>query len=105
MQEPANWNPALLSTMTSHTSCQRPGSETNHLVIPAVEHDAPGFPCKWQDCRSTTCFRREVDLMRHVKSVHVAPKAYCCLEPNCGKAFGRKDHLQNHKRNRHPDNH
>lgn len=59
-------------------------------------HQPPVFQCKWLGCRSSASFRRETELIRHLKTIHIAPNAYPCLEPNCGVAFGRKDHLKAH---------
>ncbi|KAJ0419574.1 hypothetical protein BJY00DRAFT_285919 [Aspergillus carlsbadensis] len=71
---------------------------------PSTE-DAPRhrriLQCKWLGCRSTTIFPRESELVRHVKSVHISPKAFPCKEPNCGMGFGRRDHLRSHQRSRH----
>lgn len=61
----------------------------------------PSFRCKWEDCASTRHFARVGDLIRHIKSIHIAPNAYPCRVQNCGKAFGRPDHLQEHTRRCH----
>ncbi|KAL4746649.1 hypothetical protein BDW72DRAFT_184536 [Aspergillus terricola var. indicus] len=57
---------------------------------------APVSQCKWIGCRSSTPFIREADLIRHLRSVHIAPNAFFCDQHNCGKRFGRKDHLKAH---------
>ncbi|KAL3440462.1 hypothetical protein BJX65DRAFT_27363 [Aspergillus insuetus] len=54
------------------------------------------FICKWENCTSTHVFRREIDLMRHVKTIHVAPQAFPCHVGLCGRAFPRKDKLRDH---------
>ncbi|KAL2813341.1 hypothetical protein BDW59DRAFT_167524 [Aspergillus cavernicola] len=64
-------------------------------------HIAPSFQCKWEGCTSISHFARAIDLIRHIKTIHISPKAYPCLVKNCGKAFGRRDHLQEHTRRRH----
>ncbi|KAL2862619.1 uncharacterized protein BJX67DRAFT_365887 [Aspergillus lucknowensis] len=78
---------------------------TGQSPLPAFAENGPDdarvFRCKWQGCRSYTSFRRETDLLRHLRTVHVSPKAYPCPEPNCDKGFGRKDHLRTHQRNCH----
>ncbi|OJI97462.1 hypothetical protein ASPVEDRAFT_36875 [Aspergillus versicolor CBS 583.65] len=61
----------------------------------------PYFRCKWEDCTSTRHFSRVGDLIRHIKSIHIAPNAYPCRAQDCGKAFGRPDHLQEHTRRCH----
>lgn len=62
---------------------------------------SPSFRCKWEGCTSTRHFSRVGDLIRHIKSIHITPKAYPCRVQNCEKAFGRADHLQEHTRHRH----
>ncbi|KAL5333321.1 hypothetical protein BJX70DRAFT_71592 [Aspergillus crustosus] len=61
----------------------------------------PVFQCKWSGCQSSTIFRREVDIVRHLRSIHLSPDAHHCLEKNCRRSFGRKDHLREHKRRCH----
>ncbi|KAL4913339.1 hypothetical protein BDW62DRAFT_167153 [Aspergillus aurantiobrunneus] len=63
-------------------------------------HDTP-LLCKWDGCESTTYFRREADLWRHIRTIHISPRAYPCPEKKCLRAFGRKDHLDQHTRRRH----
>ncbi|KAL4875417.1 hypothetical protein BJY04DRAFT_202167 [Aspergillus karnatakaensis] len=59
------------------------------------------FRCQWKGCHSTTIFHREADIMRHIRSIHLAPDAYPCLENGCKRSFGRKDYLQEHVRRCH----
>jgi hypothetical protein len=61
------------------------------------------FKCQWKGCLSLNDFRREADLLRHLKTIHISPAGYPCLLGNCNKVFGRKDHLQQHQRRRHRD--
>ncbi|KAL2843459.1 hypothetical protein BJX68DRAFT_244007 [Aspergillus pseudodeflectus] len=74
------------------------------LVYPSIE-DPSYFErtlrCEWAGCRSVTVFRRESDLMRHIKTIHVSPKAHRCTQLNCAMAFGRKDHLKAHQKTHH----
>ncbi|KAL2843460.1 hypothetical protein BJX68DRAFT_155602 [Aspergillus pseudodeflectus] len=81
-----------------------PPSTDQSPLLPSVE-GAPRadrtFQCRWIGCRSVTIFCRESELMRHLKTVHISPKAYPCTQPQCGMAFGRRDHLKAHQRNRH----
>ncbi|KAL3479563.1 hypothetical protein BJX99DRAFT_221874 [Aspergillus californicus] len=62
----------------------------------------PMFRCRWQNCQSSTYFRREQDLIRHIRSIHLHPTAYACQIDGCRKEFGRKDHLQQHITRIHP---
>ncbi|KAI9371616.1 hypothetical protein BJX61DRAFT_543494 [Aspergillus egyptiacus] len=67
---------------------------------PSTRHASPaGIKCKWEGCRSIQTFRKGSDLIRHIKTIHIFPDAYPCRE--CGKKFGRKDHLQGHTERRH----
>ncbi|KAL4893327.1 hypothetical protein BDV59DRAFT_193173 [Aspergillus ambiguus] len=91
MSPDANTNSALIAP-NSGTSNQR-------NKAPESAHRPPVFECKWQGCPSSTRFSSKGDLVRHIKSIHVAPDAYSCQ--NCGKFFGRKDHLRDHQRRRH----
>lgn len=55
--------------------------------------------CEWKGCTSPFTFRREADLMRHINTIHVNPRAYAC--PDCGSRFARKDNLQSHMMRHH----
>ncbi|KAJ5537692.1 hypothetical protein N7494_007171 [Penicillium frequentans] len=50
--------------------------------------------CQWKDCQYTGTFGRKTDLMRHIETQHVSPKAYKCSFPRdtCGKSMGLLDH-------------
>ncbi|KAH8700437.1 hypothetical protein BGW36DRAFT_357096 [Talaromyces proteolyticus] len=54
--------------------------------------------CRWEGCKYLGSFRRDADLLRHVKAVHVSPDAYTCPIVGCGKPFGRKDKMEAHRR-------
>ncbi|KAL2783402.1 hypothetical protein BJX66DRAFT_318566 [Aspergillus keveii] len=74
------------------------------LIHPSIEespHTERTLRCGWRGCRSPTVFRRESDLIRHLKTVHISPKAYPCTKPGCDMAFGRRDHLKSHQITRH----
>ncbi|KAL2826583.1 hypothetical protein BJY01DRAFT_229612 [Aspergillus pseudoustus] len=94
MQEPGQDNAAASSTPI-------------HRSFLAPTQDFPRSPrhqslqCRWEGCNSSTIFRREADILRHLKTIHVSPKAYPCPEWGCNKAFGRKDHLRAHRRKCH----
>jgi hypothetical protein len=48
--------------------------------IPSSLHPRPAyFRCKWEGCRSSTNFRREGDLIRHLRTIHISPNAYIPL--------------------------
>ncbi|KAL4883982.1 hypothetical protein BJY04DRAFT_183708 [Aspergillus karnatakaensis] len=84
-----NWN-------RNTQAVQSQSQESNNL---------PQFQCKWEGCTRTHYFRRETDLWRHIRTIHVAPGAFRCVVGNCGKVFGRKDHFQQHVKRRHPYSH
>ncbi|KAL2847917.1 hypothetical protein BJX68DRAFT_239056 [Aspergillus pseudodeflectus] len=65
-------------------------------------HSRPLFKCKYKGCRSSISFLTEAALIRHLKNIHISPAAYPCLENHCERVFGRKDHLKQHIRRRHP---
>ncbi|KAE8415233.1 hypothetical protein BDV36DRAFT_263237 [Aspergillus pseudocaelatus] len=52
--------------------------------------------CKWEGCTSIKCFNREADLLRHVKTIHIAPRSYRCNVDGCFKSFNRDDNLKEH---------
>ncbi|KAL4905587.1 hypothetical protein BDW74DRAFT_177959 [Aspergillus multicolor] len=70
----------------------------NHSQLNCLSEDRPVLNCLWLGCRSHNSFASVADLMRHLKSVHIAPKAFICPEVNCNSRFGRKDHLAVHQR-------
>ncbi|KAJ0422521.1 hypothetical protein BJY00DRAFT_311236 [Aspergillus carlsbadensis] len=59
------------------------------------------YKCDWAGCPSTVSFRDRNSLRRHVRSIHTHPTAYRCGLDGCQWAFGRKDHLEEHRRRRH----
>ncbi|CEN60316.1 hypothetical protein ASPCAL02757 [Aspergillus calidoustus] len=53
------------------------------------------YQCRWEGCHPPRYFAREGDLWRHIRSIHVSPRAHACR--GCGRPFGRKDHLDPHE--------
>ncbi|KAL2867378.1 uncharacterized protein BJX67DRAFT_84895 [Aspergillus lucknowensis] len=101
VQEPANWISPFLPLSRQHLMTN---ATNQHLVIPTTVprlQDHPVFQCKWEGCTSSTLFHREGDLMRHLKTIHISPDAFPCREPSCKRKFGRKDHLEEHRRRVH----
>jgi hypothetical protein len=61
------------------------------------QHQTLDLQCKWEGCRSQATFKRANDLIRHIRTIHVAPDEYRCRVEGCGMAFGRKDHRRAHE--------
>ncbi|RDW68828.1 uncharacterized protein DSM5745_08588 [Aspergillus mulundensis] len=59
------------------------------------------FRCKWQGCDGSHYFKREGDLVRHLRTIHISPGSYPCHAEGCTKVFGRRDHLCQHTKRRH----
>lgn len=59
------------------------------------------FRCLWEDCQYNGTFGRKTELMRHVETQHVSPKAYQCSFPGCMRKFSRVDNLRAHVRKVH----
>ncbi|MCJ1270680.1 hypothetical protein MMC22_010577 [Lobaria immixta] len=57
--------------------------------------------CKWDNCSSTSSFKREEELVRHVKIYHISPTRYICDAPGCGKEVYRQDKMEEHVRKHH----
>ncbi|KAL3465627.1 hypothetical protein BJX64DRAFT_285232 [Aspergillus heterothallicus] len=96
LQEPEDWTPGWLAYSPAAGQSPLPPPPTT-----SASDDVRVFRCRWQGCRSNTSFRREADLIRHLRTVHISPKAFPCMEPDCGMGFGRRDHLRMHRRSRH----
>ncbi|PWY73112.1 hypothetical protein BO94DRAFT_538996 [Aspergillus sclerotioniger CBS 115572] len=63
----------------------------------------PGpFQCKWEGCHYSGYFSREADLIRHLRMLHINPRAHRCW---CGTVFNRRDNLQDHARRHHHHRH
>lgn len=57
--------------------------------------------CQWEGCQYNGTFGRQTELMRHVETQHVSPKAYRCLFPGCTRKYNRVDNLHAHARKVH----
>lgn len=67
----------------------------------SARSDPEVLRCQWKDCTYTRAFGRPKDLMRHIETQHVSPKAYKCWFPGCGKEYNRDDNLRVHLRKAH----
>jgi hypothetical protein len=66
------------------------------------EYDqAASMVCKWEGCKYRGEFKRKVDLLRHVKLVHISPGGYSCSVEGCVRVFNRKDNRDAHLRRVH----
>ncbi|KAB8252807.1 hypothetical protein BDV35DRAFT_386853 [Aspergillus flavus] len=91
------------------------GSPTVAVTIPLVQsqrrigqHDVPTnvnqsakdarpiLRCRWEGCTSRRHFNREADLVRHIKTLHIAPRSYKCVVGDCSKTYNRGDNLKEH---------
>ncbi|OGM49576.1 hypothetical protein ABOM_001656 [Aspergillus bombycis] len=57
--------------------------------------------CEWEGCKNSRQFNRPAELRRHVRTIHVFPKAYECTYAGCRQLFNRKDNLKEHMIKRH----
>ncbi|RAO69341.1 uncharacterized protein BHQ10_005353 [Talaromyces amestolkiae] len=73
------------------------------LVIDSYTHPrpAPTFECKWEGCNYPGTFKREHELIRHLRTIHITPLAHHCPVEGCDKVCNRDDNLLQHMRNRH----
>ncbi|KAJ5763755.1 hypothetical protein N7533_002436 [Penicillium manginii] len=84
---------------TSVAYCRNnPGSRgnTNSCEALRVQPNAEELRCCWQGCTEIRIFSCEATLLRHVKTIHIAPKSKKC--PICGYTNGRKDKVRSHFR-------
>ena len=98
-------NPDLqngIATLTTESPLiQNMPAGSPNLPAHQEPEQAAAMLCKWEGCKYVGCFRREVDLLRHVRCVHVSPSSYQCPARGCGKFFNRKDNRDSHFRRRH----
>lgn len=59
------------------------------------------FECKWEGCQYSGSFKREHELLRHLRTIHIAPLAHSCPAIGCDKVCNREDNLLKHIQNRH----
>ncbi|PLB50166.1 hypothetical protein P170DRAFT_435355 [Aspergillus steynii IBT 23096] len=75
-------------------------NERTAVFIESKPRKPKFFICKWEGCtHKRNHFRREIDLMRHVKNIHVSPRSYRC--DVCNMLFNRRDNLEAHTRRVH----
>ncbi|CEN62296.1 hypothetical protein ASPCAL08933 [Aspergillus calidoustus] len=102
-QQGVTMNPSPKSTSFPNDPAYylpQPSASTIQIQLSALSssHAHPeGLQCKWEGCRARTTFRRANDLIRHIRTIHVAPHEYRCPVEGCGMAFGREDHLRAHE--------
>ena len=72
----------------------------------SVEHTKPRVVCLWPECLGS--FTRTADLARHYRTVHNF-ELMDCPYPRCHHkgdyGFARKDHLMEHRRKYHMEDH
>ncbi|KAK2741386.1 hypothetical protein FQN57_005671 [Myotisia sp. PD_48] len=52
--------------------------------------------CRWEGCTSRGEFPRTVDLLRHIRTVHLDKKTIKCPHKGCKRLFSRDDHSFTH---------
>ncbi|RAL17379.1 uncharacterized protein BO97DRAFT_439320 [Aspergillus homomorphus CBS 101889] len=58
--------------------------------------ETTGNPCQWSGCRTEATFRRQVDLWRHIRHLHLSPRSIICPHQSCGRVFNRDANLREH---------
>ncbi|KAB8209359.1 hypothetical protein BDV34DRAFT_221749 [Aspergillus parasiticus] len=75
----------------------RVGQHNVHTNVNQSAKDArPILRCRWEGCTSRRHFNREADLVRHIKTLHIAPRSYKCVVGDCSKTYNRGDNLKEH---------
>ncbi len=54
--------------------------------------------CKEQCQKCEKRFKHRSDLLRHCRTIHGEPSLFSCQIKDCGRRYGRKDHLARHMR-------
>ncbi|CAI7627911.1 unnamed protein product [Penicillium pancosmium] len=65
----------------------------------SLQLDPEELRCRWLGCTHLRIFSCEATLLRHIKTVHIAPKSYKCS--TCGYSNGRRDKVRDHFRQLH----
>lgn len=86
---------SLSTTNNANNGLETPNQQIPSSSSPPMD-STTSKKCEWKGCTFLRPFRRDAELMRHIKTVHVSRDAYKC--PVCGKAFGRKDKMEDHRR-------
>lgn len=127
-QSPRNyWDVVLGSDMTSLSLGDQRGSESDKTHRPTGSRAiSKSSPSQCAICKSTftslrsydehknhcgssadkpykcrlcgTAFRKNSNLTKHVKMVHLGEREHACPEPGCGRMFGQKSNLSSHIR-------
>ncbi|CEL08202.1 hypothetical protein ASPCAL11353 [Aspergillus calidoustus] len=90
-----------MSEVVDQSMHSTPSERPSIFRAPAPLQIPDSFRCKWAGCRSSRQFHRVGDLIRHLRTIHISPTAFTCPETDCGKSFGRRDHLSEHVKRRH----
>ncbi|KAL2785401.1 hypothetical protein BJX66DRAFT_314911 [Aspergillus keveii] len=100
------WDEQSTSNSTSYTGevADLPMNTTpidGRTLLHGPSQSRSAFRCQWAGCRSFRQFHRVGDLIRHLRTIHISPAAFVCPHCECGKSFGRRDHLTEHVKRRH----
>lgn len=83
----------------SHKGVQSagPAHQSNQPVSStALAPSSRVFYCKCEGCRYSGTFTRESSLERHIRKMHITPRAHPCPMAGCDRIFNRADNLQQH---------
>lgn len=76
-------------------ACKREFSSTrafeDHIRLCSPQTEKP-YAC--DECG--TAFKKNSNLVKHMKLVHLGERNFQCTEPNCGRLFGQKSNLNSH---------
>ncbi|KAE8423474.1 hypothetical protein BDV36DRAFT_242659 [Aspergillus pseudocaelatus] len=90
-------NPIVAPTIPPVQFQARTGQHNACINAIQSENDArPILRCRWEGCTSRRQFNREADLVRHIRTLHIAPRSYKCIIENCSKTYNRGDNLKEH---------
>ncbi|OOQ83561.1 hypothetical protein PEBR_35500 [Penicillium brasilianum] len=67
---------------------------TKILTLIDLSTVSPPLMCNSPGCKDPGPFSRKGSLVRHIRSLHINPRAFKC--PQCTRAFNRKDNLDQH---------
>lgn len=77
--------------------CRRSFSSTRSFEE-HLSHCPPGEDKPFACTSCGTAFKKNSNLVKHMKLVHLRERKFACQEPGCGRLFGQKSNLNSHVR-------